>query len=239
MLSDVLFIDIETASSAAAFADMDNRAQQLWMNKMARLLREVEPDQVHEVAGQLYDQKAAIYAEFGQIVCICCGLIVRKEDGYHFKMAHYADKDERVLLDRFFEMLSRYFIDREAFLCGHNLKEFDIPYICRRAKILGLSLPLPLRIQGRKPWEIDYLLDTMQMWRFGDYKAYTSLDLLAYSLGIDSPKHGLHGAEVSRTFWEGDQIERIVEYCKKDIFTTAQIYLKLTDQDIDLGFETI
>jgi len=236
MLSDILFLDIETSSSVSSYDEMDNRAQQLWVNKMSRFIRDIPIDNVHEVVAQLYDQKAAIYAEFGQVVCICCGLIVSKEDGYHFKMIHYSG-EEQDLLQRFFEMVTRYFIDRNAYLCGHNLKEFDIPYICRRAKILGLTLPLPLQLQGRKPWEIDYLIDTMQMWRFGDYKSYTSLDLLAYSLGIDSPKHGLHGAEVSKAFWQGDRIDDIVEYCKRDIFTTAQIYLKLTDQDIILGIE--
>lgn len=236
MLSDILFVDIETASQHPVFDEVPIRGQELWLHKMKRNIHDVSEENIWDIATQLYSQKAAIYAEFGKIICICVGLIVRKESGYIFRTISYTG-EENEILSSFFKMISDYSEKRDVFICGHNLREFDVPYIARRSKILGSSLPHVLQVQGKKPWDLEYLIDTMQLWRFGDYKSYTSLDLLAYTLDIPSPKDGMHGAQVNDAYWQGDRLEEIVEYCKKDIFTTAQIYLRLTDQHIEVVLE--
>ncbi|MEY3051307.1 MAG: hypothetical protein RLY31_1092 [Bacteroidota bacterium] len=229
-LADILFLDIECVSGQAEFDELDDDFQELWHHKCRSLLR--RPDGAEpsgeEVAEQ-YRLRAGIYAEFGRIVCISVGLIVRDaEQQLGIRLKSFQHLDERQLLLDFSALISRHYNNpaRHHF-CGHNIKEFDIPYICRRMVIHQLELPVPFRLYGKKPWETRHLLDTMELWKFGDGKHFTSLKLLAAVLGFPSPKDDIDGSEVGRVFWEDQDLDRIALYCEKDVLATAQLYLRL------------
>jgi DNA polymerase elongation subunit (family B) len=161
-------------------------------------------------------------------VCISVGFIFSKTDNYYIKIKSFYGDNENKILEDFGELLNSKFSKPEQFkICGHNIKEFDIPFLSRRMLINAVKLPEILNIAGKKPWEIMHLLDTMEMWKFGDYKNYTSLALLATILGIKSPKDDIDGSMVGKVYYEEHDIERIVTYCEKDVKTVAQIYLKM------------
>ena len=114
-------------------------------------------------------------------------------------------------------------------LCAHNGKEFDFPFLARRILVNELPLPAILDSAGKKPWETQYL-DTMELWKFGDYKHYTSLELLAALFGIPTPKDDINGADIHRVYWEDHDLERIRIYCQKDVLTIARLFLKFQQQ---------
>ena len=225
-LSYVLFLDVECVSGEAVFADVDPVMGALWAEKAPRILR-VDELSGEEVAAAYVD-KAAIYAEFGKIVCISVGFLGQTEDGLQLRVKSFADVDEAILLEDFGKLLtnSRNF----QFLCGHNIKEFDIPYIGRRMLVHGMKLPMGIDLRGKKPWDLKHLLDTMDMWKFADRKAYTSLKLLAALFGIPSPKGDIDGSQVGRVFWEEQDLERIAVYCEKDVVATVNVFLALTQR---------
>ena len=225
-LSSVLFLDVECVSGEATLADVDPVLGGLWAEKAPRLLR-VDELSEEEVA-EAYVDKAAIYAEFGKIVCISVGFLGQTEDGLQLRVKSFADVDEAILLEDFAKLLanSRNF----RFLCGHNVKEFDIPYIGRRMLIHGMKLPQAIDLRGKKPWDLKHLLDTMDMWKFADRKAYTSLKLLAALFGIPSPKGDIDGSQVGRVFWEEGDLDRIAVYCEKDVVATVNVFLALTQR---------
>jgi uncharacterized protein YprB with RNaseH-like and TPR domain len=169
--------------------------------------------------------RAGIYAEFGKIVCISCGCLQGNADDKKIVIKSYFGDDEKKLLMDFAHMLQGWSNSPDKFLCAHNGKEFDYPYLCRRMVINGIEIPEALKISGRKPWEVRHL-DTMEMWKFGDYKSYTSLKLLAKVLGIPSPKDDIDGSMVNSVYWTDKDLERIVEYCQKDVITLAQVLLR-------------
>ncbi|MEM9929805.1 MAG: ribonuclease H-like domain-containing protein, partial [Bacteroidota bacterium] len=175
-----------------------------------------------------YQDKAAIFAEFGKIVCISVGFVFRDKDKrLKIRLKSFANRNEKILLQEFGVMLDQYYGDlKRQFICGHNIKEFDVPYMCRRFVVNQLPLPKMLQIHGRKPWELEHLLDTMTLWKFGDYKSYTSLKLLAGVLGFPTPKDDIDGSQVGRVFWEDDDLERIATYCEKDVLATAQLFFR-------------
>lgn len=224
-IENILFLDIETASAAPVYADLPERMQTLWDKKSRRYQRQ-EPDMDPP---ELYTAKAGIHAEFARVVVISCGYVQFDEEGIpQVTMKSYADMDERNLLAAFGDMLDRFMRAKPGRnLCAHNGKEFDFPFLGRRFLINGLKLPLALQIQGKKPWEIPYV-DTMELWKFGDFKAYTSLDLLAGVFGIPTPKDDIDGSQVGRVFWEEKDLERIKVYCEKDVETTIQVLLKMS-----------
>src|SRR5690606_7785256 len=170
-----------------------------------------------------------IYAEFGKIICISCGIIHGSENERKLVIKSFAGDDEKKILADFTEMLNRWSSNEPKYLCAHNGKEFDFPYICRRLIINNLPIPVLLNIAGKKPWEINHL-DTMEMWKFGDYKSYTSLNLLARTLGISTPKDDIDGSMVAKVYYEEKDIDRIVTYCQKDVITTAQIFLRFNGE---------
>ena len=131
----------------------------------------------------------------------------------------------------FTNLLTSYFNRGEHLLCGHNAKEFDFPYIARRMIIHGLKVPAKLNLMGKKPWEVPHL-DTMEMWKFGDYKHYTSLKLLTHILQIPSPKDDISGADVAQVYYRDNDIDRIARYCEKDVVAVAQILLRLRGEKI-------
>jgi 3'-5' exonuclease len=217
-VEDVLFLDIETVPAASSYELLDPLMQNLW-DKKSKQFR--SPDQT---SGDVYE-RAGIYSEFGKIICISVGLITNK-DPLSFRLKSFYSDDEKSLLSDFTGMLSKFSkSNKEALLCAHNGKEFDYPYIARRMIINGLIIPDILDNAGKKPWEIK-LLDTMDLWKFGDYKNYTSLDLLTSILGIPTPKDDIDGSMVAGIYYGENDLERIVRYCEKDVLAIAQVLLR-------------
>ncbi|WP_238430320.1 ribonuclease H-like domain-containing protein [Chitinophaga agri] len=177
-------------------------------------------------AAEAYVDRAGIYAEFGKIVCISVGFFHVESGRYQLRIKSFHNDDEKVVLNSFLELVNKFHTKYPRFqFAGHNIKEFDIPFICRRSVIHQLSLPLPLQIHGFKPWEIP-MLDTMQLWRFGDYKNYTSLKLLTAILGIPTPKDDIDGSMVGKVYWQDHDLERIASYCQKDVVAVGQLMMR-------------
>lgn len=230
-LYNILFLDVETASAEADFEELTTEMQELWKRKHLSILRlpsDHEPE--FDELAYTYKQRAGIYAEYGKIICISVGFMTKNAEGDApiMRLKSYAHHDEAMLLRQFSEMLDRHFNQPEKFaLCGHNIREFDVPYICRRMLVNQIALPKLLDIGGKKPWETKHLLDTLEMWKFGDIKNYTSLRLLAALFGIPSPKDDIDGSDVGRVYWEERDLDRIAKYCEKDVLATAQLYLRM------------
>jgi hypothetical protein len=225
MLNQILFIDLETVPQYEDFNSLSDEWKALWSKKAEALLKSRED----ETTESIYN-RAGIYAEFGKIVCISCGLIHGFDDSKKLIVKSFAGEDEKEVLREFLDMLQKWG-DADKFLCAHNGKEFDFPYLCRRLLINGFDLPSILQIAGKKPWEIPHL-DTMELWKFGDYKSYTSLNLLAHALGIPTPKDDIDGSQVGNVYWKEKNLERIAVYCQKDVLTTAQIFLKMKGESL-------
>lgn len=225
-IQNILFLDIETVSGVSDYEDLSEEMQYLWSEKTKWQRKE------DITAADYYPQRAGILAEFGKIVCISVGFIHYQDGMKNFRLRSFYNHDERVLLGEFAEMLQgKYFNHPRQILCGHNSKEFDIPYICRRMLINGVSLPPILQIAGKKPWEIQHL-DTMELWKFGDYKHYTSIKLLCALFNIPTPKDDIDGSMVSEVYWKDNDLKRIAKYCEKDVLATAQIFLKYQNETI-------
>ncbi len=227
-LSKILFLDIETVSGKATFDDLNDTFKELWKLKSRSVLKKYDEEVTEEEAREAYLDRAGIFAEFGKIICISVGVTYDTKEGErHVRLKSFASDDEAALIKAFFELVSSRFNNpNRHFFCGHNIKEFDMPYICRRAIINHIPLPPTLNLSGKKPWETAHLLDTMEMWKFGDRKNYTSLKLLAAALGFPSPKDDIDGSEVGRVYWEENDLPRIARYCEKDVLATVQLYLR-------------
>jgi hypothetical protein len=227
-ITNILFFDIETVPATPQFSDLNETWQDLWRSKSKSLLKKSEEDIHDEDYAKVYE-RAGIYAEFGKIICISAGIFARDKNtkAYTVRLKSFASDDEAELLRGFTEMLNQYFpYPEKHFLCGHNIKEFDVPYICRRLLINQLPFPTLLNISGKKPWETKHILDTMELWKFGDNKSYTSLKLLAATLGFPSPKDDIDGSDVARVYYEEKDLERIARYCEKDVVGVMQLLLK-------------
>ena len=227
-ISKVLFLDIECVSSTEKYSDLNEDMQYLWKLKAATALKRYGEKINDEDAEAAYMEKAGIYAEFGKIICISVGIVFRNKDkNLQLRLKTFANHDEKKLLEDFNEMLAKYYPNPNTmYFCGHNIKEFDIPYMCRRMIINYLKLPPTMNIAGKKPWETKHLLDTMELWKFGDRKSWTSLKLLAGVLGFPSPKDDIDGSEVGRVYWADKDLERIGIYCEKDVLATVQLFLR-------------
>jgi len=224
----LIFIDIETVSQKPAFDELPENLQNQWIKKAQTINNDsdVSPQ-------ELYFEKAGIYSEFGKIICISIGFLYHKEDNLSIKIKSIANHDEKLLLIELIETLSKNLDETKIQLCAHNGKEFDFPYISRRLLINGLSLPPYLELSGKKPWEIQHI-DTMQLWKFGDWKNYTSLDLLTQVFGIESPKDDIDGSDVNKVYYVDADLNRIAKYCNQDVLATAQVYLKLKNLDYEI-----
>ena len=220
-LRDILFLDIETVANTYDYNAMDERMKVQWSRKAGFLRR--EKDLTDEA---IYHERAGIYAEFGKIVCIAVGKFIETESGdLLLKTKTYAGDNEKDLLADFKSMIEK--MDAATLkLCSHNGKEFDYPYICRRMLVNGIGLPAALNMMGKRPWEIQHL-DTMEMWKFGDYKHYTSLDLLAAIFNIPTSKNGMDGSQVNVTYHRDNGLQKIKEYCVRDVVVLAQLFLKM------------
>ncbi|AYA37400.1 3'-5' exonuclease [Hymenobacter oligotrophus] len=236
-LTDVFVLDIETVPCVGCHDELDEMLRHLWEHKAQSLRRqqgypswgaeEIEPMPDRLSAAALFAQ-AGIYAEFGRVVCISLGCFYHdKQEQLRFRVKSFAADDEAALLREFAEVLSR---KPGHMLCAHNGKEFDFPYLSRRMIINGVPLPPQLDVAGKKPWEVNHL-DTMELWKFGDRKSFTSLALLAAMFGIPTPKDDISGADVARVYYEERDLPRIVKYCQKDIITTARVLMKFRGDD--------
>ncbi len=223
-LSQFLFLDVETVPEIYNFENLPPVKQKLFEKKVQYRLKD---DQTVE---DLYEQ-AGIWAEFGKIIVISVGFFV-KDDGSEFRLKSFASDDETALLQDFAHLLnSHYFQRSDLKLCAHNGKEFDFPYIARRMIINRIALPKQLAVYGKKPWETPFC-DTMELWRFGDYKHYTSLELLTHILGIPSPKQDIDGKDVARVYYEEKDLKRIKKYCENDVIAIAQVMLRYLGKDL-------
>jgi len=227
-LDKILFLDIETVPQTFDYQLLDEQVQHLWEDKFANIKARYPEDATPEYA---YLNGAGIFAEFGKIVCISVGFIFNKDGERHLRLKSFAGDDERQILTDFSAMLELSFSGVENNICGHNIKEFDVPYIARRILINGLQIPQMLRIAGKKPWEVHFI-DTLDLWKFGDYKHYTSLKLLTNIFGIPSPKDDIDGSQVALVYYEEKNIDRIAFYCEKDVLATAQLLLRMCGEEL-------
>ncbi|WP_339696645.1 3'-5' exonuclease [uncultured Marixanthomonas sp.] len=222
-LEHVLFLDIETVPQYQDYNNLDETAKQLYEQKTRYQRKEdFTPEEFYDRAG--------IWAEFGKIVCISVGYFKMKGDVRNFRVTSFHG-EEATLLREFKTLLQTHFNKPQHVLCAHNGKEFDFPYIARRMIIHGISLPFKLNLFGKKPWEVPHL-DTLELWKFGDYKTFTSLKLMAHVLGIPSPKDDIDGSDVRDVYYEEKDVDRIIIYCEKDTITVAQIFLKLRNEPL-------
>ncbi len=233
-LNNILFLDLETIPQYPSFEDMPVEWQRLWALKSSFLLRGKEL----ETESTVYP-KAGIYAEFGRIVCISCGVLQGSGADRRILLKSFAGDNERTIIEEFSAMLIKWAAGEPKFLCAHNGKEFDFPYLCRRMIINGLPIPDILNTAGKKPWEVLHV-DTMELWKFGDFKNFTSLNLLAHTLGVPTPKDDIDGSMVWEVYWKDHDLDRIVTYCQKDVVTTARVLLRMqhepgiSDEQIDI-----
>ncbi|OUR98107.1 3'-5' exonuclease [Flavobacteriales bacterium 33_180_T64] len=217
-IENILFLDIETVPETEFFSELDDVKQDLWSHKSQYQRRD------EFTAEEFYD-RAGIWAEFGKIICISVGYMKMEGDMRNFRVTSFYG-DEIKILKGFKNLLITHFNSNKHLLCAHNGKEFDFPYIARRMIIHNIELPYKLNLFGKKPWEVPHL-DTLELWKFGDYKTYTSLKLLTNVLGIPSPKDDIDGSEVYRVYYEKKEVDRIITYCEKDTIAVAQVFLRL------------
>ena len=222
----ILFLDIETVPQYPDYNGLPEGWRALWDNKSNSLLKYHEGENNES----LYP-RSGIYAEFGKIVCISCGVIMGNDAQRKMILKSFAGDDERLLLQQFVEMINKWSAGETRYLCAHNGKEFDFPYLCRRMIINAIPIPSILNIAGKKPWEVNHY-DTLELWKFGDYKSFTSLALLAHTLGIPTPKDDIDGSMVWKVYWEEKNLPRIVTYCQKDVVTVAQILLRMSGEPL-------
>lgn len=210
----ILFLDIETVPQVYLYKDLDAATKELWDKKWQHN-KDISPEQHY--------LKAGIYAEFAKVVCIGVGYFSRGK----FTVSTIANEKETLILKQFSKLLTEQFNSTNHALCAHNGKEFDFPFLCRRFLINNIPLPGILRIQGLKPWEVKHI-DTLDLWKFGDYKHYTSLNLLAHVFGIPSPKDTMDGSMVAKAYYEEKALKKIADYCIKDVVTLARVYRRFT-----------
>ncbi|WP_204344407.1 3'-5' exonuclease [Psychroserpens algicola] len=222
-IENILFLDIETVPETEYYSELDDTKQQLWEHKSQYQRRD-------EYTAEAFYERAGIWAEFGKIICISVGYFKMEGDIRTFRVTSFYGDEVKILKD-FKNLLLTHFSSNKHLLCAHNGKEFDFPYIARRMIIHNIELPYKLNLFGKKPWEVPHL-DTLELWKFGDYKTYTSLKLLTNVLGIPSPKDDIDGSEVYRVYYKDQEIDRIITYCEKDTIAVAQIFLRLRSDDL-------
>ena len=223
-IQKVLFLDIETVPQYENFSELSTTAQDLFSQKTAY---QRKSDAISPVD---FYSRAGIWAEFGKIVCISVGFFSKENKKNQFRVTSFYGDEKQLLLD-FKKLLDTHYNKASNLLCAHNGKEFDFPYLARRMIIQGISIPNILNLFGKKPWEVPHL-DTLDLWKFGDYKHYTSLNLLTDILGIPSPKDDINGGQVAEVFYKDKNIQRIVKYCEKDTIAVAQILLRFMNKPI-------
>ena len=217
----VLFLDIETVPAFGNWEEVSPEEQKLWDKKT----KGQRGDEVFE--GEFYEERAGVMAEFGKIICISVGML---EKGNYLRIKSFLGDDEARLLEDFGKIFNSSRLSN-SILCAHNGKEFDFPWIARRMLINGFRPPVPFQMFGKKPWEIPHL-DTMELWKFGDWKSYTSLELLAHVFGVPTPKDDIDGSMVAEIYYKEKDLPRIVTYCEKDVLTLANVFRRMRQEDL-------
>lgn len=223
-ITKVLFLDIETVPLFANHSEMSESLADLWSIKAQKLAKE------NESPADIYS-KAGIFAEFGKIVCISVGICYYKNNEIKCRLKSFTNDDESIVLNDFVKLLNDFYKSEEHYLCAHNGKEFDFPFLARRMIVNRIDIPQALDVRGAKPWETPFI-DTMDLWRFGDYKAYTSLKLLTAILDIPSPKDDIDGSMVCDVYWKEKNLTRIETYCRKDVWAIVNLFLRYQNKDI-------
>jgi DNA polymerase elongation subunit (family B) len=220
----IMYIDIETVPQHSGFDSLDGKMKELWEIKSFKTAKgEVTPAEDYNRAG--------IYAEFGKIVCISAGIIKLVEGKRTLRVKSFFGRDEKKLLVEFAVALNSFTAGSGTNICGHTVNDFAFPYIARRMIINSLPLPGVLDVAGKKPWEVKFI-DTLDLWKFGDYKHYTSLNLLTHIMGIPTPKDDIDGSQVASVYYEEDDVERIARYCEKDVLATTQLFLRMKGEPL-------
>lgn len=217
-LSNILFLDVETVPVVYDYKKLPKNMRELWDSRF-RFQQKESPEDLYK--------KAGVFAEFAKIICISVGYFNDKT----FRVKSFWGHDEKEILQNFAALLNKHFNRKDNLLCAHNGKEFDFPFLCRRMLINDVKLPKTLNLSGKKPWEVPHL-DTLELWKFGDYKNYTSLNLLAAIFNIPTPKDDIDGSDVARVYWEEKNLPRIVVYCQKDVLTVAQVFLRFKGEPL-------
>jgi 3'-5' exonuclease len=218
-LENLFLIDIETVSGKAGFHLLDEEWKELWTEKISKSL----PPNI--TAEEYYPIRAAILAEFAKVVCISFGYFKKENNEWQLRIKSLCCETEEDILNQFITTLKQLHSNKQWIFTGHNIKEFDVPFLCRRMLINGITIPPYIDFQNMKPWETP-VIDTLHLWRFGDYKHYTSLKLLAAALGVPSPKDDIDGSQVGDVYWKEKNLERISIYCEKDVVTVANVILR-------------
>jgi len=229
-LDNILFLDIETVPELEHFSDLDETKKELFETK-------TQYQRKDDFTAEAFYDRAGIWAEFGKIICISVGYFTFKGAIRNFRVTTFFGEEVKILKD-FSNLLDNHFGQPQHIMCGHNAKEFDFPFIARRMIINGIQIPQKLNLFGKKPWEVPHL-DTLELWKFGDYKHFTSLKLLTNVLGIPSPKDDIEGSEVAHVFYVDKDIDRIITYCEKDVVAVAQILLRLRREELLITEEII
>lgn len=221
-MEDILFVDIETVPQAPSYSELDERWKKLWIKKAQRLAKDEQtPEELYPRAG--------IYAEFGKIICISVGFLTEANGKREFRIKSFSGDDEKLLLEDFCDLLTENYYAKSHFLCAHNGKEFDFPYLCRRIIVNKIEMPDILDLAGKKPWDVKHL-DTMQLWKFGDFKNYTSLDLLAALFDLPSSKEELDGSMIFESYYVNQDLQKIRKYCEADVATLASVFLRMNNK---------
>jgi predicted PolB exonuclease-like 3'-5' exonuclease len=230
-LQRILFLDIETVPQTKELAELSPALEHLW-NEKYNLISKRMPEKYDENVSpaNAYQTSAGIYSEFGKIICISVGYLFFKNNEMYFRTKSFKGDDEKSLLTEFIALVEKFCTTKDHTLCGHNIKEFDIPFICRRSLINHIALPPIFQISSKKPWEINFI-DTLELWKFGDYKNFTSLKLLAAVFNIPTPKDDIDGSQVASVYYDEKNLDRIATYCQKDVVATAQVFLKMKSMD--------
>ena len=222
-LDEILFLDIETVPAYKDFAALPDKWKQLWAVKASHLARHKEtPEELYHRAG--------IYAEFGKVICISVGFFDMRE-GRMFRIKSFGGDDEKEVLTEFGKLLEKHFNQRKHRLAAHNGKEFDFPFLGRRMLVNNVKLPKLLNLQGLKSWEVKHV-DTMELWKFGDMKSFTSLDLMTTLFDIPSPKIDLDGSKIYEVYYKHHDMPSIITYCQNDVLALAQLYLRLKGKEL-------
>ncbi|MFD0963173.1 3'-5' exonuclease [Pseudofulvibacter geojedonensis] len=222
-LEHILFLDIETVPNFENYQDLDVELKELWEQKTKYQRKD-------DFTAEEFYERAGIWAEFGKIICISVGYIVNKGGDRNLRLTTFHG-EEKELLQEFANLLNIHFNRPHHLLCAHNGKEFDFPYIARRMVILGIEIPNKLNLFGKKPWEVPHL-DTMELWKFGDYKHYSSLKLLTKILKIPSPKDDIDGSQVAMVYYKDKDLDRIIQYCEKDVIAIVQVFLRFRREEL-------
>ncbi len=231
MLDKILFLDIETVPCAERMELMGEEMQELWRMKFAQLQgRMPERFTAEQTPEEGFACGAGVYAEFAKVVCISVGFVYMSGTERRVRLKSFCGDDEREVLSGFASLVNRIMVSRDYSVCGHNIKEFDMPFIMRRMLVNGVRIPNAINVMGKKPWETNFI-DTMDMWKFGDFKSFTSLRLLAAIFGVPSPKDDIDGSQVAEVYYKERDLKRISVYCQKDVLTTIQIYLRMNGEE--------